>query len=67
MIDLQNQYFDNLPRKTISSGRIIIEIFVDKQLFRLYKLCDGLLLGKAIVMSIITAKATFSNRVSTTT
>ena len=67
MIDLQNQYFDNLPRKTISSGRIIIEIFVDKQLFRLYKLCDGLLLGKAIVMSIITAKATFSNRVSITT
>ena len=64
MIDLQNQYFDNLPRNSISSGRIMIEIFVDKELFRMYTLCAGLLLGKAIVMSIITAKATFSNRVS---
>ena len=67
MIDLQNQYFDNLPRKTISSGSIMIEILVDKELFDLYTLCVGLLLGKAIVMSIITAKATFSNRVSITT
>ena len=36
MIDLQNQYFDNLPRKTIYSGSIMIEILVDKELFRLY-------------------------------
>ena len=64
MIDLQNQYFDNLPRNSISSGRIMIEIFVDKELFRMYTLCVGLLLGKAIVMSIVMAKATFSNRVS---
>ena len=67
MIDLPNRYFDNLPRTTISFGRIMTEIFVDKELFRLYTLCAGLLLGKAIVMSIITAKATFSNRVSITT
>ena len=67
MIDLQNQYFDNLPRKTISSGSIMIEILVDKELFRLYILCVGLLLGKTLIMSLIAEKARFSNRVSITT
>ena len=63
MIDLQNQYFENIPRKPLSAGSMM-ELTVDKDLFRLYTLCVGLLMGKTIIMSIITARARFAHRVS---
>ena len=64
MIDLQNQYFENFPRKAFSSGNIMIEITIDKEVFRLYTLCVGLLLGKTVLMSLVIAKVRFANRVS---
>ena len=64
MIDLENQYFENIPRKPLSTGSIM-ELTVDKELFRLYTLCAGLLMGKTIIMSIITARARFAHHVST--
>ena len=64
MIDLQNQYFENFPRKAFSSGNIMIEITIDKEVFRLYTLCVGLLLGKTVLMSLVVAKARFADRVS---
>ena len=64
MIDLQNQHFENFPRKAFSSGNIMIELTIDKEVFRLYTLCIGLLLGKTILMSMVVAKARFTDRVS---
>ena len=64
MIDLQNQYFENFPRKAFSSGNIMIELTIDKEVFRLFILCVGLLLGKTILMSMVIAKARFFNHVS---
>ena len=42
----------------------MIEITIDKEVFKLYTLCVGLLLGKTVLMSLVIAKVRFANRVS---
>ena len=63
MIDLQNQVFENIPRKANAIANNM-EISIDKNLFGLYTICVGILMGKTILMSIITARARFTNHVS---
>ena len=65
MIDLQNQLFESIPRKAGAIGNNM-EISIDKDLFNLYTICVGILLGKTLLMSIITARARLSNHVSIT-
>ena len=64
MIDLQNQLFENIPRKAELMMGNNMEILIDKDLFRLYTICIGILMGKTILMSIITARARLSNPVN---
>ena len=62
MIDLQNQIFENIPRNTSNLAHHL-EIHVDKDVFGLYTLCVGLLMGKTILMFAITARARFAKHV----
>ena len=62
MIDLQNQIFENIQKKPASIG-YGMELSIDKDVFNLYSLCVGLLMGKTILMSAVTARARFASHV----
>ena len=62
MIDLQNQIFENIQKKTNNIG-YGMEIHIDKDVFGLYTLCVGLLMGKTILMSAVTMSARFAAHV----
>ena len=52
MIDLQNQQF-TVFNKNLSHLGQDMSFYIDKDVFRLYTLCFGLLMGKTLIMSLV--------------
>ena len=55
MIDLQNQQF-TVFNKNLSHLGQDMSFYIDKDVFRLYTLCFGLLMGKTLIMSLVLAR-----------
>ena len=55
MIDLQNQQF-TIVKKNLSNFGQDMNFYIDKDVFRLYILCFGLLMGKTLLMSLDLAR-----------
>ena len=63
MINLQKQIFENFPNMAAGTNYQMV-ISVDKDVFRLYTLCVGLLMGKTIVaMSLAKVRARSAQKV----
>ena len=62
MIDLQKQIFENFPNMAANTNYQMV-ISVDKDVFRLYTLCVGLLMGKTILMSLAWARTRYNHKV----